>query len=163
MKNRLSIIVIMILLAPFVLFGQENDDRIPLNNSEVVDTTSERMPMFPGCDGLGQAEMKACAQRLMLEYIYTNVTYPVAAREAGVEGTIVIRFTVENDGSLSNIKCVRDIGAGCGQEGVRVVESMPTWIPGMQRGKPVLVEFNLPIKFKLDKKTRRKAKKNRKG
>lgn len=163
MKNRLSIIVFALLLIPLVLSGQENDDTIQLNNSQPIDTTFERMPMFPGCDGLGEFENKACAQRLMLEYIYTNMTYPKAARAAGVEGTIVIRFTVEKDGTLSNIECVRDIGAGCGQEGVRVVESMPIWVPGVQKGRPVKVQFNLPIKFKLDKKSKKKAKKNRKG
>jgi protein TonB len=56
---------------------------------------------------------------------------------------------VEPDGSISNPEIVRDIGAGCGEEALRIVNMMPEWIPGRQRGKAVRVQFNLPVRFDL--------------
>ena len=111
--------------------------------------------MFPGCESVGDKnERKQCAQKKMLEFIYSNIKYPPIARENGVEGTTVIRFVVEKDGSIGEPQIVRDIGAQCGEEALRVVKlmnNMPKkWNPGKQRGKPVRVYFNLPVKFKLE-------------
>jgi protein TonB len=116
----------------------------------------EEMPRFPGCEDQGGTtqEKKACADKKMLEFIYKNIKYPAIARENGVEGTVVIQFVVEKDGAISDAKIVRDIGAQCGQESLRVVNLMNSenlkWIPGKQRGRPVKVQFNLPVKFKLE-------------
>lgn len=108
------------------------------------------MPRFPGCEDLPtQEEKEQCAQANMLQFVYQNVKYPAIAVENGVEGTVVIRFIVEADGRVSNIELARDIGGGCGQEGMRVVNMMPNWIPGKQEGETVRVQYNLPIKFKL--------------
>ncbi|MCB0663205.1 MAG: energy transducer TonB [Saprospiraceae bacterium] len=111
----------------------------------------EEMPRFVGCEDLaGDAkEKKACADRKMLEFIYKNIKYPKIARENGVEGMVVVRFVVEPDGSISNPEIVRDIGAGCGDEALRIVNMMPEWIPGKQRGTKVRVQFNLPVRFDL--------------
>lgn len=86
----------------------------------------------------------------MLKFIYDNIQYPGIARENGVEGTVVVQFVVEKDGSITDVKVIRDIGAGCGAEAMRVVNKMPKWNPGKQRGRPVRVQFNLPVKFKLE-------------
>ncbi len=114
----------------------------------------EQMPRFPGCEDLASDdEKKQCAQKKLLEYIYANIKYPPIARENGVEGMVVVKFVVDKDGSISDPDVVRDIGAGCGDEALRVVKSMNTnnikWIPGRQRGRPVRVQFNLPVKFQL--------------
>jgi protein TonB len=114
----------------------------------------EQMPRFPGCEDLGsEEEKKQCAQKKLLEYIYANIKYPPIARENGVEGMVVVKFVVDKDGSISDPQVVRDIGAGCGDEALRVVKSMNKenikWIPGKQRGRPVRVQFNLPVKFQL--------------
>lgn len=111
----------------------------------------EDMPRFPGCeDKSNKDDRKKCAEQKMLEYIYKNIKYPAIARENGVEGTVVIQFVVEKDGSITDAKVARDIGAQCGQEALRVVNDMPTWVPGKQRGRAVRVQFNLPVKFKLE-------------
>ncbi len=114
----------------------------------------EEMPRFPGCEDKPEAERKACADKAMLQFIYKNIKYPPIARENGVEGTVVVTFVVEKDGSISGAKVLRDIGAQCGQEGLRVVKMMNSmgkkWAPGKQRGRPVKVQFNLPIKFRLE-------------
>jgi len=97
---------------------------------------------------------KACADKAMLQFIYKNIKYPAIARENGVQGTVVIQFVVEKDGSIKDARTVRDIGAQCGAEALRVVNLMNTqgkkWTPGKQRGKSVRVQFNLPVKFRLE-------------
>ena len=112
------------------------------------------MPRFPGCENLvTDAEKKKCADEKMLEYIYQNLKYPAIARESAVEGTVVVSFIVEADGSISDAKVLRDIGAGCGDEALRLVKGMNNigkWTPGKQRNQNVSVQYNLPIRFKTD-------------
>ncbi|MBK7406967.1 MAG: energy transducer TonB [Saprospirales bacterium] len=115
----------------------------------------EQMPRFPGCDNIsGDNSAKSeCANKKLMEFIYANIQYPAIARENNVEGTVVVQFVVDTDGTISNAKVVRDIGAQCGDEALRIVElmnNMPEkWTPGKQRGRPVKVLFMLPVKFKL--------------
>ncbi|MEZ4986595.1 MAG: energy transducer TonB [Saprospiraceae bacterium] len=114
----------------------------------------EEMPRFPGCETVGTMdEKKACAQEKLLEFIYANIKYPAIARDNNVQGTVVVRFVVTEDGKIEGAEVVRDIGAGCGEEALRVVNLMNTladrWTPGMQRGRKVPVYFNLPVKFIL--------------
>lgn len=112
----------------------------------------EEMPRFPGCEeeGLTKKEAAECATGRLLEFLGQHIRYPALARENGIGGTVVVRFIVEKDGSISNVKVVRDIGGGCGAEALRVVQSMPDWLPGKQQGRPVRVQFNLPVKFRLN-------------
>ncbi len=97
----------------------------------------ENMPEFPG----GRGEL--------MKYLATNIKYPPYAKEAGIQGRVFINFVVETDGSITAVKVLRGIGGGCDEEAIRVVKNMPKWKPGMQRGKPVRVSFNLPVKFTL--------------
>jgi len=112
-----------------------------MEEEEVVEaeifTVVESMPEFPG----GPAKM--------MEYIAKNIKYPAMARESGIQGRVFVNFVVEPDGSVSNVKVLRGIGGGCDEEAVRVVEAMPKWTPGRQRGKAVRVSFNLPVRFTL--------------
>ncbi len=97
----------------------------------------QKMPEFNG----GEKEM--------YEYLAKKMKYPEAAKAVGIQGIVYIGFVVEKDGSISNTQILRDIGAGCGQEALRVVNDMPKWIPGEQRDKKVRVKFTLPVKFTL--------------
>ncbi len=112
----------------------------------------EEMPRFPGCEDavLTKKEKQDCATSQLLQFLSQNIRYPSIARENGIKGTVVIRFVVEQDGSISNAEVVREIGGGCGAEALRVVNSMPQWRPGMQQGRAVRVQFNLPVNFRLD-------------
>jgi len=116
----------------------------------------EEMPRFPGCEDLSASieEKKACSDQKLLEFIYKNIKYPQVARENGIEGTVVVQFVVNEDGSVSDAQLMRDIGAKCGEEAVRIIElmnNMPEkWAPGKQRGRAVRVMFTLPIKFRLE-------------
>lgn len=62
-----------------------------------------------------------------------------------------VTFIIETDGSVTNARILRGIGGGCDKEALRVIENMPKWIAGKQDGKPVRVQFNMPIKFSLEK------------
>lgn len=85
-----------------------------------------------------------------MEYLSGNITYPEDAKEKGISGRVFIQFVIEKDGSVSNVKVMKGIGGGCDEEAVRVVKSMPKWKPGKQKGKPVRVNYILPVSFKLD-------------
>jgi len=97
----------------------------------------ENAPAFPGGDA---ARMK---------FLQDNIKYPQMARESGIQGTVYVTFVVERSGAVTDVKILRGIGGGCDEEAVRVVQNMPKWEPGKQRGKPVRVQFNMPIKFTL--------------
>ena len=87
----------------------------------------------------------------MYAYIHKNLKYPELAKEKGIEGRVFVTFTIEKDGSISNILVKRAIGGGCEEAAVEMIKNMPKWKPGKQRGKPVRFQFTLPIKFELPK------------
>ena len=109
----------------------------------------EVQPRFPGCenDSLTLSERKKCADEKLHHFIYTNLKWP---RDFCGEGMVVVRFIIEKDGTITKPEVVRDIGGGCGEEALRVVKMMPNWVPGEQDGKPVRMQFNLPVRFKLE-------------
>lgn len=111
----------------------------------------EEMPRFPGCEDLGTRPQKEdCATRKMLEFVYGNLQTPESAREGDCSGTTIVEFIVEKDGTLTNILAVRDPGCGWGAEVVRLVGTMPKFVPGKQRGEPVRVKYQLPVKVTLE-------------
>ena len=115
----------------------------------------EEMPRFPGCEDLGleKKERKECSEGEMLKFIYSNIRYPDEARENGTEGKVVVQFAINKEGKVENAKVLRDLEFGCGEEVLRIMEKMTeeiTWIPGMQKGEKVKVQYTLPIRFKLE-------------
>lgn len=83
------------------------------------------------------------------KFVGKSMKYPNQARRMGIEGRVFVQFVVDKDGTLTDIKAVKGIGAGCDEEAVRVLKSAPKWKPGKQRGRPVKVRMILPITFKL--------------
>ncbi len=83
------------------------------------------------------------------EYLAKSIKYPQQAKETGTRGKVMLTFVVERDGSITDIKVLRDIGSGCGEEAKRVVKEMPKWQPAKQRGKAVRQQFVLPVSFNL--------------
>ncbi len=127
---------------------------MPEPEVEEIFQVVEEMPRFKGCEHESDKEKrKICADQKMLEFVYSNIQYPSLARENGIAGTVVLRFYVDTDGSVRDISVVKEVGGGCGAEGLRIVNLMNEggvrWIPGKQRGRKVKVWFNLPIRFKL--------------
>jgi protein TonB len=83
------------------------------------------------------------------EYLSKNLKYPTQARRMGVEGSVILVFVVNTDGSIQDVEVLRGIGGGCDEEAIRVVSGAPKWEPGKQRGRPVRTRMRLPIRFKL--------------
>ena len=83
------------------------------------------------------------------KYLSDNLKYPTQARRMGVEGTVIVVFVINTDGSIQDVEVLRGIGGGCDEEAVKVVTKAPKWEPGKQRGKPVRTRMRLPIRFKL--------------
>lgn len=96
----------------------------------------------------------------MSQWISSNLRYPIIALEYGIQGTVVVAFVVNKDGTLSNLKIKESINPNLNKEALRVVKAMPKWTPGKQDGKNVSVKYSIPINFKLQespsKKKRRK-------
>ncbi len=105
--------------------------------SRDVYTIVEEMPEFPG----GEKEM--------MRFLATNIRYPKKALEAGASGRVIIKFIVNKEGEVVEAKVLQGIGFGCDEEALRVVNSMPKWKPGKQRGKAVNVYYTLPVRFEL--------------
>ncbi|MBB6111428.1 outer membrane transport energization protein TonB [Mucilaginibacter lappiensis] len=119
----------------------------PVGNSDVkqvveadpnqIFTSVEQVPEFPGgLDKFGA-------------YLGKSIRYPAVARENGTQGRVIVTFVVEKDGSLTDIKVTRGIGSGCDEEAVRVLKNSPKWKPGIQNGRPVRVQYSVPISFTL--------------
>ena len=83
------------------------------------------------------------------KYLSENLKYPTQARRMGIEGTVIVVFVINTDGTVQDVEVLRGIGGGCDEEAVKVVNSSPTWNPGMQKGKAVRTRMRLPIRFKL--------------
>lgn len=97
----------------------------------------EQMPTFPG----GPAEL--------MSYISSHLKYPTIAQENGTQGRVICQFVVGKDGSVRDVTVVRALDPYCDKEAVRVIHSMPKWIPGKQNGKAVAVKYTVPIVFRL--------------
>jgi protein TonB len=98
----------------------------------------QKLPSFPG----GEQEL--------LKYLASNIKYPDLAREMGIEGVVAISFVINKNGSIGDIQVLKDIGGGCSKEAVRVIKSMPNWMPGEANGHTVRVHLTLPVRFKLN-------------
>lgn len=103
---------------------------------EVFDMV-EQAPQFPG----GPAELMA--------WLGKNIRYPVIAQENGIQGRVICQFVVGSDGSVRDVKVMRGVDPSLDKEAIRVIQSMPKWIPGRQNGKAVSVRYTLPVTFKL--------------
>ncbi len=126
---------------------------VELLDDEVIDTYSdgledekvdepflfvEKMPEFPG----GDAEL--------LSFLAQNIKYPSKAQRLSISGRVTVDFVVEKDGSVSQIRLKKGIGAGCDEEAMRVVGLLPKFAPGKQRGVPVRVHMSVPVVFRLE-------------
>ena len=127
-----------------------NEVRIKVEpKEEKIFKVVKGMHRFPGCEGQGKSkrELEECSEYKMQEFIYCHLKYPAKARENGTEGEVVVTF------SVFNVKIIKDIGNGCGEEVERLILSMnempQKWISGKSRGRPFTTNFTLPILFRL--------------
>ena len=117
---------------------EKNEARQSGNIDGPVFTVVEQQPEFKG----GMAALG--------QYLQSNLKYPAAAKKAKVQGRVFVNFIISKTGEVSDVKILKDVGFGTGEEAVRVMQNMPRWEPGRQSGKLVNVRFNLPINFELE-------------
>ncbi len=109
------------------------------SNQNVYDYDQvEQAPEYPGSMGA------------MYDFLAANIKYPKDAAEQKVGGRVFVMFVVEPDGSLTNVRVARKLFPSLDDEAVRVVKTMPKWKPGMLKGRPVRVNFNLPVVFRIN-------------
>lgn len=100
-------------------------------------TLIEKMPVYPG------------GEDALLAYISSQMRYPQQARKRKIEGVVYISYVVEVDGSVGDVKVVKGVHELLDAEGVRVISTLSGYEPGFQKGKPVRVQFTIPLRFKL--------------
>ncbi len=111
----------------------------------------DQMPYFVGCQQYknGSAEKRNASNQKIVEFVKNHLSYPDSAKLHGVEGVVIVRFTVNQYGKVVAPKVLYDIGYGCGEEALSIVRNMPDWEPAVKEGQPVAVELEIPIHFDL--------------
>ena len=112
-------------------------------------TIVEDMPLFPGCEGKTGDEGRLCTDQKIQEFIQKNLVYPQMAIENDIEGTVFVRFLVDEEGDVIEVQLARGVDDLIDNAALNLINQMPNWTPGKQRGKPVRVQYIVPIKFKL--------------
>lgn len=105
----------------------------------VVYDVTETMPQFPGGQGV------------MMKYLAANIKYPASAVKAKKQGRVIVAFVIQKDGSVTNARIVKSVDPELDAEALRIVKAMPNWTPGTQDGKPVDVNYTIPVVFSLYK------------
>lgn len=119
------------------LESQEQVDTIvPKTPPQLMGDVVEQMPAFPG------------GQKVLMEYLVENIHYTKEMEESCAQGRVIITFVVEKDGSITEAKVVKGIDPAFDEEALRVVKSMPKWIPGKQNGEPVRTKYTVPVTFR---------------
>jgi protein TonB len=120
-------------------YAQSSSNESGTNEAdETVYTVVEKMPEYPG------------GQQALFDYLKANVKYPEIARANGIQGRSLVQFVVNKDGSISDVQILRSGGdPSLDKEAVRVISSMPNWIPGKQGGKLIRVRYTVPVNFRL--------------
>ena len=116
-----------------IVFEEEPEEEV----ADQVFLVVEEQAAFPG------------GPKAWTKFLRKNLKYPRQATRMGIEGKVFVQFVVDKDGSITEVKAIKGIGAGCDEEAVRVISSSPKWKPGKQRGRAVKVRMVLPITFKL--------------
>ena len=117
-------------LAQKTVVSQKDQKEEPFN---VV----EDMPAFPG------------GMEAMIQFLSSNIQYPADAQKQKVDGRVLVKFVVEKDGSITEVKVIKPAFPSLDAEAIRVVKAMPKWKPGYQNGQAVRVQFAMPINFSL--------------
>lgn len=121
-----------------------------VNAQDKVLKMADTMPTFGTCDTVvTKTEKKQCSDQAIYAFFGQNIIYPDSAYQKGTEGTVVLQFIIDENGTVTSPTVVRDAGDGCGEEALRVLNTMPTWKPGSHKGKKEKVMMYLPIKFKI--------------
>lgn len=130
-------LILMTVMAIFCLMTASAQKTVVSQENQKVFDTVEQMPEYPG------------GMPALIEFLQSNMKYPEDAQKQKVEGRVMVMFVVEKDGSITDVKVARNVFPSLDEEAVRVVNAMPKWTPGKEKGKPVRVQYTLPISFRL--------------
>lgn len=118
---------------------------------EVVDDTPfmivENMPALGDCKNLRGDERHQCTQMEIIKYVSKNTKYPPIAKDANIQGTVFVYFVVDKNGDVTDAKVLREVDPRLDKEALRVINTLPKFVPGEQRGKAVSVQYTIPVKF----------------
>lgn len=128
-------LILMSMMAVLCLMTANAQKTVVSQSKQNVYDVVEQMPEFPG------------GMPAMIEFLQTNLNYPKDAKKQNVGGRILVMFVIEADGSISNVRVAKKVFPSLDAEALRVVKAMPKWNPGKEKGKPVRVNFSLPIVF----------------
>ena len=129
--------ILMSMMAVLCLMTVNAQKTVVSQSNQNVYDQVEQMPEFPG------------GMSAMIDFLQTNLKYPEDAIKQKVGGRVMVMFVVETDGSLSNVRVARKVFPSLDAEAVRVVKAMPKWKPGKEKGRPVRVNFTLPVVFNI--------------
>ena len=133
---RHLLLLALMLLSSITMTAQDSGQE-GVKSSEV----SQQSPSFPG------------GEKLLSSFLSANIRYPYIAEKEEIQGRVMVQFNVMPDGTITNVKVIESVHPSLNKEAVRVVKSMPRWIPGKDKeGKPIIVPFTMPITFRLPKK-----------
>jgi TonB family protein len=163
-KSRFLLVVPMLALMVFVFACEQNLEDEPIKPEQIVEVINED----------GSTDLKGVVNGRVTEisadeifdvvetqpvppggmegwnsYLASTLNYPSQARQMGIEGTVIVVFVINTDGSLEDPQILRGVGAGCDEEAIRAIQNSPNWEPGKQRGREVRTRMRLPIRFKL--------------
>jgi protein TonB len=130
-------LILMLLVAECCLITANAQKTVVSQTDQKVFDTVEQMPEYPG------------GMQAMIEFLQTNMKYPEDAAKQKVEGRVMVQFVVETDGSVSDVHVAKQVFPSLDAEAIRVVQAMPKWMPGKEKGKVVRVKYNLPIVFRM--------------
>ena len=158
------LLFIMLLVSSFTVVKEENLKEIVINYQKInspkidlnpVDYVIKKDTLKPNKEGKEifdiaetSPEFKGGLKELY-KYLGENIKYPKEAQKANIEGIVFVKFVIEADGKIGDIKITKGVDLSLDLEAMRVVKSMPDWTPGIQNGKPVAVYYNMPISFRL--------------
>ena len=164
-KSRFLLVVPMLTLMVFVFACEQNLEDEPIKPDQIVEIVNEDgstdlkgvvngkvveiQANYEIFDVVEEPPKPIGGMSAWQDYMYNNIKYPSKAREMGVEGTVVVAFVINTDGSIQDPEIIKGIGAGCDEEVVRLIQNAPKWEPGKQRGREVRTRMRVPVKFEF--------------
>lgn len=121
-------------------------------SSKAQDTSAKGLTTYYSHNSLEKPQFPGGDQELD-KYLSLNLRYPNQAFTLKIQGEVIVNFTIDEDGTIRDVKAIKDIGHGCAQEAERVVKNMPPWSPARKEGKAIKVNYRLPVLFELPEDT----------
>ena len=135
--KKMKKLILMLLMAECCLMTAHAQKTVVSQTNQKVFDTVEQMPEYPG------------GMQAMIAFLQTKMKYPEDAAKQKVEGRVMVQFIVETDGSISDVHVAKQVFPSLDAEAIRVVQAMPKWTPGKEKGNVVRVKYNLPIVFRM--------------